>query len=167
LQKRQHHILSCNQTIQLPLEDLVQSWQKTASQVTLASPEHALNIVDSFLKALPLTLRYNEHFLVQHILLSKANLYYKRFVLWEQQSCNSMPDHIRIQAQHLYFKQSQHFLSSVDPKLLKTESMDPITCSTAQHTYSNLKLLIDRDEQRIVQKVKDLSENSAFLSMIS
>lgn len=157
VQQRQHHILSCNQAPQISFEGLLQAWQRTVPQLVFAPEDHALKVTDNYLNALPLALRFNEHFFVQHILLAKASLYHRKFITLRKQGCQNWPMFI-LQAQQLYLKQARHFLGSVNPILLNPSSMDKEICSSAQLTYNNLKLQLEQNEQQLQQHLQDLMQ---------
>lgn len=170
MQEQQQHILTYNQISQLSLEELVQSWQTAVPQFMHAAPIDALKVVNQFLAALPVTLRYNEHFFfVQHIFLSKAALYHRSSTLAnehsKEQGCPSMPINISLKAeQHLNL--AKHFLGIVNPELLTSASMDPHICSSALHTYKDLKdLLTKQDDDRIAEQLKQQTRKRTFISI--
>jgi hypothetical protein len=137
LQKQLQSGSYLNVSPSLTCDELVDIWYKTIPQFVHATPDDALRITDEFLAGLPPEHNCRHHFFVQHIFLTKAELWYKRYTLHLTPSYQSLPAYHSLQV-HESLKHAHYYFKLVDPVLLGSDKIHHTKIAAALQHYLDL-----------------------------
>lgn len=130
----------------LPPALIIQSWDKTGPHHMQLTPDEALIVTDNFFAALHPEVRVKGYFFVQHILLTTAHLYFKKYAHNLMMESCSMPGYVNSDSRR-YLETTKYFFALVDRKLLHTSALSPDTVTSALLTHRELQQQLKRAER--------------------
>lgn len=133
-------------------DELLATWNETIPQFVRATPEDSLRITDEFLAALPREHNYKNHFFVQHIFLTKAQLWYDKYTMHLKHGYHSLPTYQSLQMRES-LKHAHYYFNLVDPVLLNTHKLHPTKITAALHTHLQLGKQLLRAQQHILHNI--------------